>query len=150
MRIGELAKAARVRVDTLRHYERIGLLKEPHRTDAGYRQYGPDDLERMLFIRRGRDLGFTLSELATLLSIDGATTGSAADVLALTRTKISALQTRLADLARIEAALESLASNCPIEAPASDCPILNHLKGACLVKAGRPARDLRPNSGDDG
>jgi DNA-binding transcriptional MerR regulator len=149
MRIGELAKAAGVRIDTLRHYERIGLLKAPLRTEAGYRQYGAEDLERMQFIRRGRDLGFTLSELAALLSIEGAAAGTAADVLALTRAKIAALQTRLADLARIEAALDGLANDCPVEAPVSDCPIFNHLKGASLVKAGRPARGVRPNLGDE-
>jgi DNA-binding transcriptional MerR regulator len=125
--IGSLAKSAGVRIDTVRHYERIGLMPAPARTDAGYRSYGAEDRERLRFIRRGRDLGFTLTEIGQLLALKADTTASAADVLAITQTKIADLRTRIDDLSIIESALTQLADACPPDAPIDDCPILLHL-----------------------
>lgn len=125
--IGALARSAGVRTDTVRHYERIGLLPEPARTDAGYRSYGADDRKRMLFIRRGRELGFTLAEIGKLLALRSNETARAADVLVLTRAKIGDLRERIADLTVIEAALTTLADSCPSNVPIDDCPILLHL-----------------------
>jgi DNA-binding transcriptional MerR regulator len=99
----------------------------PARTDAGYRSYGTEDRERLRFIRRGRDLGFTLSEIGQLLALKADATASAADVLTLTRAKIAALRARIDDLAIIETALIQLADACPPDAPIDDCPILMHL-----------------------
>jgi MerR family mercuric resistance operon transcriptional regulator len=99
----------------------------PARTDAGYRSYGAEDLERLRFIRRGRDLGFTLAEIGQLLTLRSDVAASAADVLALTRTKIAGLRTRINDLEVIEQALTQLADACPPDAPIDDCPILLHL-----------------------
>lgn len=135
--IGSLARSAGVRIDTVRHYERIGLMPAPARTDAGYRSYGAEDRERLRFIRRGRDLGFTLAEIGQLLALKADATASAADVLALTRVKIADLRARIEDLSVIEKALTRLADACPPDAPIDDCPILLHLFAVAYPDASR-------------
>ena len=130
MTIGALAKAAGVAVDTLRYYERRGLLPEPGRTAAGHRIYTPADGDRVRFVRRAQALGFTLAETQLLLGLRGDDDARAGDVLALTRRKIEEQQAKLAELKRIEAALRQLAEACPVDAPAADCPILTHLAAA--------------------
>ena len=127
--IGTLAAAAGVRRDTIRYYERIGLMAAPGRTAAGYRLYGERDLERINFVRTAQRLGFTLSEAGDLLALRAAGSARAADVLRLTDAKIGELRDRVAQLEGIRQALEALAAECPVEAPASDCPILAHLAG---------------------
>ncbi|PZU64004.1 heavy metal-responsive transcriptional regulator [Sphingobium sp.] len=128
--IGAFAKAVGVRPDTIRYYERNALLADPGRTEAGYRIYDENDLERVRFIRKAQRLGFTLKEIAVLLSLRSSDTARAADVLAITTRKIADLKTQIADLMRIEAALTALADDCPVDAPVADCPILAHLATA--------------------
>lgn len=130
-RIGALANAAGVRRDTIRYYERSGLLGVPDRTAANYRLYGEGDLERVLFIRRAQSLGFALSEISQLLALKASDAGKASDVLRLTLDKIRQEEARIAQLSAIRDALHNLAANCPGDAPASDCPILAHIAGAC-------------------
>lgn len=102
--IGELADAAGVGVETLRFYEREGLLPTPPRKRSGYRQYPPDALARVLFIRRAKELGFTLKEIAELLELRVDPDKSCRDVRALARAKILDVEKRMADLARIKGA----------------------------------------------
>lgn len=125
--IGAFAKAAGVRTDTIRYYERDGLLPPPARTAAGYRLYDDSDLERVRFIRKAQGLGFTLSEIAALLALRASDTARAADVLDITERKIAESIARITELSRISAALKQLAEQCPVEAPVTDCPILAHL-----------------------
>ena len=125
--IGGFAKAAGVRTDTIRYYERNGLLPPPARTAAGYRLYDDSDLERVRFIRKAQGLGFTLSEIAALLALRASDTARAADVLDITERKIAESLARISELSRISAALKQLAERCPVEAPVTDCPILAHL-----------------------
>lgn len=125
--IGAFAKTVGVRTDTIRYYERNGLLPEPGRTTAGYRIYDECDVARVRFIRKSKHLGFTLKEILTLLSLKISDTARAADVLEITRLKISRLESQIADLGRIESALTDLANECPVDAPVTDCPILAHL-----------------------
>jgi DNA-binding transcriptional MerR regulator len=96
--IGQLAQEAGVNVETVRYYERRGLLREPPRTRAGYRQYSAADLWRLQFIARAKQMGFTLAEIATLVGEDG--DGSVPGIVAMARAKVRALdedQQRLAD-----------------------------------------------------
>jgi MerR family mercuric resistance operon transcriptional regulator len=147
MRIGQLARSAGVGIDTVRHYERLGLLPDPGRHPSGYRSYGSADRDRLRFIRRGKELGFTLSEVATLLALGSSAEARAADILELTRSRIDKVGRQLADLQRIERALEALADDCPVDAPAEACPIMVHLNGVRPNPAAGHADPSRPLHG---
>lgn len=125
--IGQLAKAAGVGVETVRFYEREGLLPEPPRRASGYRQYPSDAVGRIRFIRRAKDLGFTLREIAELLDLRVDPDKTCADVRALARAKLGAVEQKMNDLARIKAALEKLANACRGQGPTSECPILDSI-----------------------
>ena len=107
--IGDLARAAGVNVETVRFYERKGLLRQPERGD-GYRRYPSTDLDRLRFIRRAKDLGFTLAEITGLLDAAGA--GAVADLLAATRDRIDGVDTELAALHAQRRRLEQLLDLC--------------------------------------
>lgn len=119
--IGRLAEAAGVHVETVRYYERRGLLRQPPRSPGGYRQYGDDDLWRLQFVGRGKTLGFTLTEIAELL--EGSGDGSAEAVLRAAHRKIAALVEREAALAETRARLAELADVCA-NGDAVDCMAL--------------------------
>lgn len=104
--IGELADAAGVGLDTVRFYERRGLLPAPPRTAAGYRQYEDDALDRLRFILRAKELGFTLAE------IDGLMPARFAHVRSAAAAKIAALDAEAAELARVRTRLEQLLASC--------------------------------------
>ncbi|HMJ76329.1 MAG TPA: MerR family transcriptional regulator [Iamia sp.] len=104
--IGELAEAAGVAVDTVRFYERRGLLPPPPRTPSGYRQYDDDALDRLRFILRAKELGFTLAEIDGLMPARSTAVRSAAVA------KIEALDAEAAELARVRARLELLVARC--------------------------------------
>jgi DNA-binding transcriptional MerR regulator len=106
--IGKLAEAAGVHVETIRYYERRGLLAPPPRTASGYRQYSADDLWRLQFIARGKRLGFTLAEIASVMS----PAASAEDMLAAARAKIAAIDEHQRELARTRCRLQQLAELC--------------------------------------
>ena len=125
--IGAAAQAAGVRVDTIRYYERIGMLQPAPRSAAGYRRYTPADIARIRFIRRAQGLGFSLGEISTLLSLRASDTARCADVLRLTNAKIEESFARGEQLMEIKQALERLAAECPGDAPVGDCPILAYL-----------------------
>ena len=108
--IGKLAEAAGVHVETIRYYERRGLIEQPPRSPSGYRQYSAADLWRLRFIGRGKQLGFTLAEIAEVMGTDQA--GSPDSVLAAARAKIAAVDARLAELARVRCRLEQLVELC--------------------------------------
>lgn len=125
--IGVFAKSVGVQPDTLRYYERNGLLAAPERTAAGYRVYAQGDVERVRFIRKAQTLGFTLKEIAALLALRASDSARTADVLEITREKIAELESKVASLKAIRGALSDLARDCPVDAPVSECPILAHL-----------------------
>jgi DNA-binding transcriptional MerR regulator len=114
--IGQLAEAAGVHTETIRYYERRGLLPEPPRTPSGYRQYGPDDLWRLEFVGRAKALGFTLTEVGELLS-DGVR-GDPRSVRVMVQRKLEAIEERERELARVRTRLARLADICAD--PASD------------------------------
>ena len=125
--IGEVAKAARVGVETLRFYEREGLIVEPPRRRSGYRQYPPETVRRVRFIRRAKELGFTLKEIGELLGLRVDPRTTSAEVRALARAKIESIEARIADLERIHEVLTRLARACRGKGPTSECPILDLL-----------------------
>ena len=125
--IGTLARRAGVRIDTVRYYERSGLLAPRARLASGYRRYGPLEISRLRFIRRAQALGFTLGEIRELLALS-----KRRDVARIKRTaqeKLADVERRLADLRRVRDGLRTLVAACPGHGQAADCPILRALGG---------------------
>jgi MerR family mercuric resistance operon transcriptional regulator len=126
--IGEIAKAAEVGVETIRFYEREGLIEEPPRRPSGYRQYPPDTVRRVRFIRRAKDLGFTLKEVSELLSLRVHPGTACGDVKTLARAKVADIEAKIAELERMKVVLERLSKACGRERDMSACPILDSLE----------------------
>ena len=128
MRIGELAKQADVNVQTVRYYERRGLLRPRQRLESGYREYGTPELERLLFIRRAQELGFTLNEIDELLTLRQDENTSAGTVKARAMARLSTIDAKITDLQRIRHALLHLSEQCRGGAgPMGECPLLEAL-----------------------
>ena len=119
--IGQLAAAAGVHVETIRYYERRGLLPEPPRSPGGYRQYGSDDLWRLEFVGRAKALGFTLTEVGELLEED--TRRDVGSVRAIVLRKLEAIEARQRELAGVRSRLERLADVCA-DPDSDDCGAL--------------------------
>lgn len=129
LKIGEVAGAAGVNVPTVRYYERRGIISEPPRTRSGYRQYDADVVDRIRFIRRAQDLGFTLEEIQDLLALrvdDPAACSSVEDVA---HDKLSSVEAKIGELERLREALRSLIRSCEAREPTADCPALAMLEG---------------------
>lgn len=124
----EVAERADVNVQTVRYYERRGLIPEPPRTSAGYRQYRTDHVARIRFIKRAQELGFTLDEAHSLLELRATSTADSSDVRRVAKDKIEEVRTRIRDLMRIEEKLEELVAACDGEQPTEECPILHALE----------------------
>lgn len=131
MKIGELAKTAQTQTETIRYYEREGLLPEAARTDANYRIYDESHVQRLAFIRHCRSLDMTLAEIRTLLNFKDAPAGSCADVNALLDEHISHVATRIRELKALEKDLKLLREQCA-SGQAGDCGILSGLEKAAL------------------
>lgn len=127
--IGQVAKEAGVGVETVRFYERQGLLEEPDRKASGYRQYGGEAVSVLRFIRRAKELGFTLKEIKALLALrlDGSARRS--DVRMQARAKVEDIEAKVRDLQRMREALLRLVDTCHGDGPAIGCPILQALQG---------------------
>ncbi len=125
--IGALARAAEVGIETIRFYERKGLLPEPPRTQAGYRQYTPDTVHRLRFIRRAQGLGFSLGEISELLDLRIAELSACGTVEVRARNKLEQIAEKISELKRIESALKRLVASCEAGEPTSECPILEEL-----------------------
>jgi len=126
--IGELANAAGVNVQTIRYYERRGLLPEPARRPSGYREYPESDIARIGFIRRAQTLGFTLREIGELLELR-MTPGTTPDqVRERVDAKIDDVDAKIAELERIRGALTQLAGACEVHGPLGECPFIEALE----------------------
>ena len=126
--IGKLAEECGVTIDTIRYYERFKLIQAQGRSKAGYRQYTPESVRRLNFIKRSKDLGFTLDEIRKLLTLKSSKDATCAEMLKRTHGKIVEAKGRVKELTHIEAALTRLADICPgNDTPISKCPILDHL-----------------------
>ena len=124
MKIGEVAKAAGVGIDAVRFYERQGLLPEPARRPSGYREYSSDAVMDRRFIKRAKELGFSLKEISELLSIEREPTTTAGDIKRLAEEKLADLDDKIRSLQRMKRALRKVAESCPGSGPTSDCSIL--------------------------
>jgi Hg(II)-responsive transcriptional regulator len=124
MRTGEVAAEAGVNVQTLRYYERRGLLPEPARRESGYRVYGPDAVRRVRFIKRAQELGFALSEAETLLALAAGGPEGCDAARGLAEEKMRELDRRIADLEAMRDSLRRLASTCARPRDERDCPLL--------------------------
>jgi len=125
---GELAKQAHVNVETLRYYEREGLLPEPARTEAGYRLYGQDDVQRVRFIKHAQELGFSLKEVRELLALRLDDSRPASEVRHLTAQKIEQIEAKIQSLQSMKAILETLVQACTGEGDVAHCPIMHCLE----------------------
>ena len=128
LKTGELAKQAGVNVETLRFYEREGLLAEPPRRASGYREYPPATVQRIRFIQRAKELGFTLREIKGLLELRVDPETTCAEVREHAVEKIANVKQKISDLKTIERALNKLMNSCRGSGPIDDCPILKHLE----------------------
>ena len=125
--IGQVAQRAGIGVETVRFYERRGLIDEPPRSAAGYREYPEAIVSRIRFIKRAKELGFTLKEIKELLSLRLDPTTTCADVRSRAEAKIADIETRIRSLRRMNKALVKLTAACSGRGTSSECPILEAL-----------------------
>lgn len=123
--IGQLAKEAGVKIETVRYYERRGLVPEPPRRESGYRQYPEGAIARIQFIKRAQELGFSLKEILELLSLRVDRQTTCGNVKQRAEAKISDIERKMADLKRMEQALVKVTNACSGRGPTSECPILD-------------------------
>ena len=124
--IGALSKQTGCHVETIRYYERIGLLPSPPRSNGGHRLYDAAHLRRLLFVRRGRDLGFSLEEIRELLSLADADGVVCGRVRERTLAQVGVVREKIAELQRIERTLVEMAALCDDD-QRRDCPIIDRL-----------------------
>ncbi len=127
MTIGQVARQAGVGVETVRFYEREGLLEEPPRRASGYRQYSEQEVKRIRFIKRAQQLGFSLKEIAELLMLRVDAHTSCEEVKQHTEAKIAQIEQKLLELQSMRQALLQVAALCTGQGPASACPMLDAL-----------------------
>ncbi len=125
--IGQLAKKARVNVETVRYYERRGLIPEPPRLESGYRQYTLDAVNRLCFIKRAQHLGFTLKEIGQLLALIDNNNLDCKEIRKFTIEKIRDIEAKIDHLQSLKKAMEDLARGCPGQGPISECTIIEAL-----------------------
>jgi len=128
MTVGKLAKAAGLNIETIRYYERRGLLPEPSRRASGYRLYSQEDLRRLRFILRAKELGFSLREIQELLDLRVDAKTNCDEVREQTEVKIGNIERKIADLERMREVLVKLAAACRNRGATDECPILEALE----------------------
>jgi len=126
--IGQVAHKAGVGVETVRFYEREGLIVQPERPGRGYRRYPEDTVRRIRFIRHAKDLGFTLKEIGGLLSLRSDPAENCAQVRAQASEKIVSIDEKIRHLARMKESLARLTRACDRREPSAECPILDVLE----------------------
>lgn len=127
--IGEVARQASVGIETMRFYERQGLLEEPERRASGYRQYDQEAVAVLKFIRRAKELGFTLKEIKGLLALRLDASATRAEVREQAKAKVADIEAKIADLQRMRDVLTKLVKKCHGDGAATGCPILEALQG---------------------
>ncbi len=126
--IGKLAKRADVNIETIRYYERRGLIPKPRRRESGYREYSDETTKRILFIKRAKDLGFSLKEINELLSLKLDPRTSCSEVRKKAEIKIEDIEGKIKTLRKMKKALLKLTMVCSGSGPVSECPILEALE----------------------
>ena len=128
MRIGEVAARAGVNIETLRYYERRGLLREPERHASGYRAYPEDSVKVVRFIKRAQELGFSLADIEELLRLAEGGPESCRDVRALANAKIEDMERRIATLQAMRRSLLALVRTCNRRGDDRECPLLSAIE----------------------
>ena len=126
--IEQVAKRVEVGIETIRFYEREGVLEKPDRSASGYRLYGEDVIARLRFVGRAKELGFTLKEIRELLGLRVEPTTTCADVRIRAETKIGDIEEKIRTLKRMKRALVKLTKACSGSGPTSECPILESIE----------------------
>ena len=124
--IGDISRATGVNIETIRYYERIGLLSRPSRTAARHRRYSSEHRQRLFFIRRARELGFSIAEIKALLGLSGTKSKRCADIKSLTEMHLTTIRAKIRDLQRLERTLADLAARCG-DGRLPQCPVLDAL-----------------------
>ena len=127
--IGAVARQAGVGIDTIRYYEREGLLPPPLRRASGYREYGRNSVERLRFIRRAKDLGFTLADIRGLLALSNDRERGVKSVRQRAEARLAEVEQRIRELQRVKRGLKQLIDACPGHGALEHCPILRALGG---------------------
>jgi MerR family mercuric resistance operon transcriptional regulator len=122
--IGKLAKKAGVTIETIRHYQRKGLLREPEKPSNGYRQYPSDEIARIQFIKRAQQCGFTLKEVSELLSLDS---GHCQDVRNMAEQKHQQIDRQIKDLTALQNVLDRLIEGCQTDPSTEHCSLIDAL-----------------------
>lgn len=123
--IGEASRQSGVSIETIRYYEREGIISPPGRSRSGRRLYNADDISELSFIRRCRDLGFSIRDIRALRALSGEPGGACSEVEKLGRQHLASVRQKIGDLRKIEAALEVLVANC--QNGKAKCPMLENL-----------------------
>ena len=127
MRSGQVARSAGVNVQTLRYYERRGLLKRPKRLDSGYRAYSPDAVDSVRFIKRAQELGFALTEIETLLDLSNGGPDDCDRAQALARIKIAEMEAKIANLQAMRESLGRHVATCELPRKDRQCPLVSSI-----------------------
>jgi MerR family transcriptional regulator, copper efflux regulator len=132
--ISQLANEANVHLETIRYYERRGLLPAPPRRPSGYREYGPDSVARVRFIKSAQELGFSLVEIEILLALRVNADTNCDAVRKQAETKLAEINQKIQTLQRLQQALNQLVAACERGGPQGDCPILDALENHSLLE----------------
>ena len=122
--IGKLAERAGVNVETIRYYERSGMIEQPVKPPGGFRHYDQSVLDRILFIKKAQTLGFTLEEIKTLLELS---VGHCAEIQSIAETRLEDVQAKIQDLKQLETVLSDLVKQCRAQVDKAECPIVETL-----------------------
>jgi MerR family mercuric resistance operon transcriptional regulator len=137
MAIGALSKRSGVNIETIRYYERIGVMPKPERTKGGYRNYVGDHLRRLIFIRRGRELGFSLDKLRELLRLVDGHSYTCAEVHELAVEHLTEIRDKISDLRRLQRVMTGMIAECSGD-QIPECPVIDALFNARpLTERGR-------------
>ena len=147
--IGALSERSGVNIETIRYCEKIGVMPRPARSAGGYRVYGPGHVRRLHFVRRGRELGFSLDELRTLLRLVDGQAFTCAEVNALTVEHLKEIRQKIADLRRLDRVMSDMAARCNGD-QVPECPIIDALFEMRPVVKRAPRRSTRVAKGTPG
>jgi MerR family mercuric resistance operon transcriptional regulator len=126
IQIGTLSERTGVHIETIRYYERAGVLPRPPRSPGGFRCYGPDDIRRLGFIRRLRELGFSLDSVRTLIDFAQTRRSKCGEVRAMAASHLKEVEAKLSDLRRMQRVLKEMVASCD-RGVTPDCPIIETL-----------------------
>ena len=131
MTVGKVARASGVGVETIRFYEKRGLIVQPERRPSGYRMYNEETIARVRFIKNAQALGFTLNEVAELIRLEQDSRAQCSDLQVRADAKVTLIDQQIAELQKMRAELTQLSSGCSSDQLLSECRLMNCLAGAC-------------------